>query len=88
MIIYPKRNNRKLLNKIKQSFDDTLGDMNVSLVHLEVKEGDQPKYHKPFPISKIHEMTLENLRKGLCKIGVLNNVVILCGLCPIYYSKE
>ena len=42
--------------------------MILSPVHLEVKEVDKPKYHKPFPISTIYEMTLENQLKRQCKV--------------------
>ena len=30
-----------------------------------------PKHHKPFPVPKIHEVTLQNELVRLCKIGVL-----------------
>ena len=71
-----------LLNKYEELFDGTLGDMNTSPVHLEVKEGAKPKHHKPFPVPKIHEMTLKKELKRLCKLGVLKNVVILRGPHP------
>ena len=32
-----------------------------------------PKHHKPFPVPKIHEVTLRNELNRLCKIGVLRN---------------
>ena len=60
-----------LLNNYEELFDGTLGDMNTSPVHLEVKEGAKPKHHKPFPVPKIHEMTLKKELKRLCKLGVL-----------------
>ena len=72
-----------LLNKYEELFDGTLGDMNTSPVHLEVKEGAKPKHHKPFPVPKIHEMTLKKELKRLCKLGVLKNVAILRGPHPL-----
>ena len=36
-----------------------------------VKKDAVPKHHKPFPVPKIHEVTLQNELTRLCKIGVL-----------------
>ena len=60
-----------LLKKYEELFDGTLGDMNTSPVHLEIKKGAIPKHHKPFPVLKIHEMTLKKELQRLCKLGVL-----------------
>ena len=43
----------------EELFNGTLGDMNISPVHLEFKKGAIPKHHKPFPVQNIHEMTLK-----------------------------
>ena len=59
-----------LLKKYEESFDGTLGDMITSPVYLEVKKGAVPKHHKPFPVPKIHKMTLKKELKRLCKLGV------------------
>ena len=45
--------------------------MNTSPVHLEIKKGAIPKHRKPFPVPKIHEMTLKKELQRLCKFGVL-----------------
>ena len=41
--------------------------MNTSPVYLEVKKGVIPKHHEPFPVPKVHEMTL---KKELQRWGV------------------
>ena len=53
-----------LLKKYEELFNGTLGDMNTSPVHLEIKKGAIPKHHKPFPVPKVHEMTLPYFRYG------------------------
>ena len=45
--------------------------MNTSPVHLEVKKGAISKHHTPFPVPKIHEITLKKELRKLCKLGVL-----------------
>ena len=47
------------------------GEFHINPVHLDLKEGAVPKHHKPFPVAKIHEVTLKKELERLCKIGVL-----------------
>ena len=64
----------KILNLLRQFedlFDGTLGEFHTNPVHLDLKEGAVPKHHKPFPVAKIHEVTLKKELERLCKIGVL-----------------
>ena len=61
----------EVLTQFEDLFDGTLGDFLTEPVHLELKEGTQPKHHKPFPVPKIHEVTLKKELERLCKIGVL-----------------
>ena len=52
---YEKAN---IVETISKNCNGTLQDMNTSQVHLEIKKGAIPKHHKPFPVPKVHEMTL------------------------------
>ena len=61
----------KLLRQYEDLFDGTLGDFYTEPVHLNLKKDAVPKHHKPFPVPKIHEVTLRNELNRLCKIGVL-----------------
>ena len=54
-------------------FDGTLGTFHTKPVHLELKKDTVPKYHKAFPVAKIHEETLKKELDWLCKLGVLKN---------------
>ena len=60
-----------LLRQYEDLFDGTLGDFYTEPVHLNLKKDAVPKHHKPFPVPKIHEVTLRNELTRLCKIGVL-----------------
>ena len=60
-----------LLRQYEDLFDGTLGDFYTEPVHLNLKKDAVPKHHKPFPVPKIHEVTLQNELTRLCKIGVL-----------------
>ena len=60
-----------LLRQFEDLFDGTLGEFHTTPVHLDLKEGAVPKHHKPFPVAKIHELTLKKELERLCKIGVL-----------------
>ena len=61
----------KLLLQYEDLFDGTLGEFHTNPVHLDLKVGAVPKHHKPFPVAKIHEVTLKKELERLCKIGVL-----------------
>ena len=49
----------KLLLQFEDLFDGTLGEFHTNPVHLDLKVGAVPKHHKPFPVAKIHEVTLK-----------------------------
>ena len=69
-----KRRSTKIIVVLKQykdSFDGTLGDFQTEPVHLETKEGTNPKHHNSFPVTKIHQETLKKKLERLCKIVVL-----------------
>ena len=55
-------------------FDGTLGKYTGSNYNIELKEDIKPYYTKPFPISKIHELTLKKEVHRLVKIGVLKKI--------------
>ena len=61
----------KLLLQFEDLFDGTLGEFHTNLVHLDLKVGAVPKYHKTFPVAKIHEVTLKKELERLCKSSVL-----------------
>ena len=60
-----------LLRQYEDLFDGTLRNFYTELVHLNLKKDAVPKHHKPFPVQKIHEVTLRNELTRLCKIRVL-----------------
>ena len=61
-----------LLQQFEDLFDGTLvGEFHTNPVHLDLKDGEVPKHHKPFPVAKIHELTLKKDLEKLYKIGVL-----------------
>ena len=52
-------------------FDETLGKYADSIPTIDLKEDPKPY---PFPISKIHELTLKKEVNRLIKIGVLKKI--------------
>ena len=55
-------------------FDGTLGKYTGSDYTIELKDDTKPHHVKPFPISKIHELTLVKEVNRLIKIGILKKV--------------
>ena len=51
-------------------FDGTLGNYDNTLYKIELLEGAQSYYAKPFPIQKIHEESLETEVNRLVNKGV------------------
>ncbi len=60
-----------LLLKFEELFDGTLGEWNSLPVSFELKEGAKPYHGRPYPIPKIHEVTLMKEIDRLISIGVL-----------------
>ena len=57
-------------------FHGTLGKYTGSDYSIELKEHAKPYHVKPFPIPKIHELTLKKEVNRLIKIGVLKKLII------------
>ena len=51
-------------------FDDTWDNYTCSEYKIELLEGAKPYHAKPFPISKIHELTLKTEVNRLMNISV------------------
>ena len=49
----------KLLSKYEDLFDGTLGKWTGTPYDIELKEGAEPHHSRPFPVPKIHELTLK-----------------------------
>ena len=64
----------ELLWKYKNIFDGTLGKYTDSDYTIELKEEVKPYNAKPFPIPKIHELTLKKEVDRSIKIGALKKV--------------
>jgi hypothetical protein len=63
-----------LLNKYKDLFDGTLGTWTGTPYDIKVKDGAEPYHGRPFPVPKIHELTLKTELDCLEKLGVLKKV--------------
>ena len=64
----------ELLSKYENLFDGKLGNYTGSDYSIELKEDAKPYHAKPFPIPKIHELTLKKEVNRLIKIGVLKKI--------------
>ena len=64
----------ELLQKYEKMFDGTLGKYTGSDYSIELMEDAKPYHAKPFPIPKIHELTLKKEVNRLIKIGVLKKI--------------
>jgi hypothetical protein len=65
---------KKLLSKHESLFDGTLGKWTGEPYHIELNP-DAISYHaRPFPVPIIHEQTLRQEVKRLCKLGVLTQI--------------
>jgi hypothetical protein len=60
-----------LFLKYEELFDGTLGDWKLPPVSFELKEGAKPYHGRPYPIPKIHKVTLMKEIYCLVAIGVL-----------------
>ena len=63
-----------LLSKYETLFDGTLGTWNGTPYDIKTKPGIEPHHARPFPVPKIHELTLKTELDRLTKLGVLKKV--------------
>jgi hypothetical protein len=63
-----------LLNKYKDLFDGTLGTWTGTSYDIKTKKDAEPYHGRPFPVPKIHELTLKKELDRLEKLGVLKKV--------------
>ena len=61
----------KLLTKFEDLFDRALGDWDIKPFSLKLKKGTRPYHGRPFSTPKVHQPTLKNEVKWLCKLGIL-----------------
>jgi transposase InsO family protein len=64
----------KLLKKNEDLFDGTLGTFTGDPYDIQLKENVEPHHSRPFPVPKIHELTLKSELDRLCNLGVLKRV--------------
>ena len=60
----------KLLQKIEDLSDGTLGTRKTDLVDFELKEGAKPVCSRPYPVPKVHEESFKIEVECLVQIGV------------------
>ena len=61
----------RLLTNHENMFDGTLSNCTTTKKNIELLEGTQPFYAKPFPIPKVYEENLKTEVNRLVNIGVL-----------------
>jgi hypothetical protein len=64
----------KLLRKYKDLFNGMLGTFTGKPYNVQLKDIVEPHHARPFPMPKIHELTLKSELDCLCKLGVLKRV--------------
>jgi hypothetical protein len=63
-----------LLKKYEDLFDGTLGTFTGAPCDVKLKDNVEPHHARPFPVPKIHELTLKSELDRLCKLNVLKRV--------------
>jgi hypothetical protein len=63
-----------LLVQYKDLFDSKLGTWNCAPSSIKLKPGSEPYYTRPFPVPRIHELTLKKELDRLVQVGVLKRV--------------
>ncbi len=64
----------KLLMTHEDLFDGTLGTFTGEPYDIKLKDNIEPFHTRPFPVPRIHELTLKSELDRLCSIGVLKRV--------------
>jgi predicted aspartyl protease len=64
----------KLLKKYEDLFDGTLGTFTGKPYDIKLKDNAEPHHARPFPVPKIHELTLKSELDRLCDLNVLKRV--------------
>jgi transposase InsO family protein len=63
-----------LLRKYEDLFDGTLGTFTGAPYDIKLKDNVEPHHARPFPVPKIHELTLKSELDRLCELNVLKRV--------------
>jgi hypothetical protein len=63
-----------LLKKCEDLFDGTLGTFTGAPCDVKLKDDVEPHHARPFPLPKIHELTLKSELDRLCELNVLKRV--------------
>ena len=74
LIFLTKEKLLALLKKYKTLFDGTLGRWKGSPYKINTKEGAMSHHERPFPVPKIHELTLKSDIDRLVRAGILRKV--------------
>jgi transposase InsO family protein len=64
----------QLLRKYEDLFDGTLGTFTGKPYDIKLKDNVEPHHARPFPVPKIHELTLKSELDRLCELNVLKRV--------------
>jgi hypothetical protein len=63
-----------LLKKYEDLFDGTLGTFTGAPYDIKLKDNVEPHHGRPFPVPKIHELTLKSELDRLCELNMLKRV--------------
>jgi hypothetical protein len=63
-----------LLKKHEDLFDGTLGTFTGAPCDIKLKDNVEPHHARPFPVPKIHELTLKSELDRSCELNVLKRV--------------
>ena len=75
MNLNKKKIHYKIYIKNTKKLSRTLGKYTGSYQYIELKEDAKPYHVKPFPIPKIHELTLKKEVNRLIKIGASKKII-------------
>jgi hypothetical protein len=64
----------KLLKKYEDLFDGTLGTFTGTPYDIKLKNSVEPHHAQPFPVLKIHKLTLKSELDRLCELNILKRV--------------
>jgi hypothetical protein len=63
-----------LLKKYEDLFDGTIGTFTGAPYDIKLKDKAEPHHARPFPVPRIHELTLKSELDRLCELNVLKRV--------------